>query len=185
MLRSAGGERASAGRQPLDHAGNPILAGDVDGDGTADLFVGAIGEGTSRGAIFVRYGPLGSSVSQARPDARLVGAAAGDEAGCSVALVDLDGDSVLDMAVGALGVDGTGTDSGAVAVVLGPATGVVDLTAADFTLVGSGAGSQAGEALSAADVDGDGRDDLLIGGWMDSAAANEAGAVWAMFSAAE
>lgn len=168
-----------------DHAGNPVLGTDVNGDGAADLLVGGIGDDAGRGAIFIRFGPLVSVSSLASPDARLVGAAVGDEAGCSVAVLDLDDDAALDVAVGAQHADAGSVDSGAVFIVLGPVAGVIDLAAADFILGGANAGGQGGESIAAGDIDADGRVDLLIGGWLDSTSASAAGSAWIMLAGAE
>ena len=47
-------------------------------------------------------------------------------------------------------------------MVLGPLSGTTDLAEADLTLIGV-AGSRAGAALAADDLDADGRDDLVVG----------------------
>ncbi len=154
-----------------DYAGSSVsAAGDFDGDGLADLFVGAPGAdtgGADSGAAYVFFGPVSGTMSVGVADVILPGAGAGDGAGYSVAPAgDFDGDGFDDVLVGAWSNDDGGTDAGAAYLVRGPSTGTRDLGAADLVLVGETAGDQAGLAVgSAGDVDGDGNGDVLVGAW--------------------
>ncbi|HTE05886.1 MAG TPA: integrin alpha [Planctomycetota bacterium] len=133
------------------------LAGDVNGDGYADVLVGApdytLPNQTIPGRVLVLAGQSGEVLFE------LVGAAPGDDLGRAVAGAgDLNGDGFDDMIVGAPGADAAGTNSGLVHVLSG-ATGT-DL----YTVAGAAPSDGFGSAVaSAGDVDGDGVGDLIVG----------------------
>lgn len=87
----------------------------------------------------------------------------GDVAGFAVTVGDLDGDGVADLTVGAPCHAGGADGGGAVHIMYGPIEDGRSLGSADVTLLGGRAGDFVGEALGAADLDGDGDDELLIG----------------------
>ncbi len=167
-----------------DYAGRSVAgAGDLDGDGHADLIIGAYQSdagGSASGAAYVVYGPVTGEVELADADARLVGASSGDYAGDAVdGGGDLNGDGAPDLVVGARGVNGSSTDMGAAYVIYGPVTGEVDLASADLTAAGQSASAQAGSSVGVAgDVDGDGLDDLVVGAPYESAGGANAGAAY-------
>jgi alpha-tubulin suppressor-like RCC1 family protein len=144
-------------------------AGDVDGDGFADLVIGAPGSdqgGVDRGAAYVWTGPQFGTHDAATATWRLLGDLSGGRAGVAVAgLGDLDGDGLDEVGVGAPKDGGSGNNAGAVHVIYGdPARfGAVALATAPMVLRGS-LYDRAGASLAAAgDVDGDGFDDLWAG----------------------
>ncbi len=145
------------------------LAGnfDADGDGLTDLIIGAAQQdmgGSSAGAAYLIYGPVTGTVDLATADALLVGEDAGDEAGKSVSASDLDGDGVADLLVGASGDDDGGTDGGAAYVIMGPVTGMLDLSAADAKLVAESADDYAGKFIcGVGDTNADGLEDFMVG----------------------
>jgi len=143
-------------------------AGDRDGDGVADLLVGAPyleDQGKPLGGLHLVAGPLAAVVDLAGDGVRtLVGESSYDLAGVAVAWVgDLDGDGLDEVLVGAPRDDHDDTDSGSAYLLLGD-SGPVDLADADASIRGHGATEYLGEAVAGAgDVDGDGHADFLVG----------------------
>ncbi|MFN3262934.1 MAG: beta strand repeat-containing protein [Pikeienuella sp.] len=158
-------------------------AGDVNGDGIADLIVGAnqadpngLGSGSSH-VVFGKTTGFAASLDLGALDGtdgfRLDGAAAEDRSGRSVSGAgDVNGDGIDDLIVGALYADPGGANAaGSSYVVFGKATGFaasLNLAALDgtdgFRLDGAAAGDRSGISVSAAgDVNGDGIGDLIVG----------------------
>jgi hypothetical protein len=158
-----------------DWAGVVSAAGDVDGDGAEDLLGGSLLDdqgATNAGAAYLVRGPVTGTVHLSDADAKLLGENAGDYAGVTVVGAgDFDGDAHGDMLIGAYAYDHR---AGAAYLVLGPVTGTVDLSLADAKLVGEHADHGAGLHLDAADVDGDGHRDVLVGAMQAHGAAGAA-----------
>ena len=187
----------------FDQAGFSVSsAGDVNGDGYADVIVGAPTAGDVGAAYVVlgRASGFGSLVdghavldltSLAPTDGFIVrGDGAADNAAWSVSSAgDVNGDGYADLIVGAPFDDDGGSNAGAAYVVLGRASGfgslvggrsmvdVGSLAPADgFVLRGGAAGDSAGRSVSSAgDVNGDGFDDLIVGAPAGDAGGENAG----------
>ena len=160
-----------------DQAGIFVAAGDVNGDGLADIVIGAASaDGPSElrqdaGEVYVFLGRARASwaginnVSQA--DIVLLGEDPFDQAGIAVAVGDVNGDGPEDIIVGASGADGPlngRSAAGAAYVFFGGiiAPGAYELSAA-YTIDGADAGDLAGRSVAAGDIDGDGRADVVVG----------------------
>ncbi len=166
------------GENLYDHFGNSVAsAGDVNGDGYADVIVGApdnddYGNGT--GKAYIYYGSaLGlkqPEPGQSSPDPDWVygGEGSGDRFGYAVASAgDVNGDGYADVVVGAEGYPG-GARHGKVYLFYGSALGLS--SEPDWTAVGEGSNDYFGMKLaSAGDVNGDSFSDVVIGSLGDDA----------------
>ena len=84
--------------------GTAVGAGDANGDGVGEIFVGAIGDetgGSMAGGAFLFYGPSFGEWVDTDAAAHLVGADSTDQAGWAVSVSDLDGDGRGELLVGA------------------------------------------------------------------------------------
>ncbi|MGA4840628.1 FG-GAP repeat protein [Streptomyces sp. G45] len=150
----------------------PAPKADFNGDGYADLVVGvpSASVGGKAGAGYVNVvwgGPKGlapkGNVRVSQATANVPGTPeSGDRFGAAVATADVNGDGYTDLAVGAPGEDYDGrADVGNATVVYGGAHG---FGAANSAGRGAKAKDSLGNALAAADLNGDKRPDLAIGG---------------------
>ena len=146
-------------------------AGDVDGDGMADLLVGG-GYAASGGSYKGKAWLLAGSSSIASGDLEdlalleVRGDADYDYLGSSlVGLGDFDGDGLDDVVLGADGADPAETSTaGAAYVFLGGTTGTVSASSAAAVVEGSTWYGRLGQGLAAGgDLDRDGLDDVLLG----------------------
>ena len=179
-----------------DYFGRAVGAiGDLDGDGVTDIIVGAVGDDTVEdraGAVYILFLRADGSV---RDSTKITEGLAGfsgdldvfDGFGREVAPIgDLDGDGVLDVAVGANGDDDAGMNAGAVWILFLNTDGTVKSHA---KINGLGSGNvdignldEFGRSIACVnDIDGDGVQDLAVGAIGDDFAGNNLGCVWILF----
>jgi hypothetical protein len=157
-----------------DVAGDALSgAGDLDGDGFADLVIAASENddgGAYSGKIYlVLADGLGAPGDYELADADhiFIGEAAGDYAGSSVAGAgDVDGDGLADVVVGSGASSLGGSYSGAAHVLLGGSLGLSfsnSLSSSDYRILGDPGDGVGVSVAGAGDIDGDARDDLVLG----------------------
>ena len=184
-------------------------AGDVNGDGYDDLIIGARqadpGGNSNAGESYVVYGGasapgtagvLALSALDGTNGFTLNGIDADDRSGVSVSSAgDINGDGYDDLIIGARRADPGGNDrAGESYVVYGGASapgtgGVLALSALDgtngFTLNGIDERDDTGFSVSSAgDVNGDGYDDLIIGGRYGDPNGNYSGETYVVYGGA-
>ncbi|GAB5536793.1 MAG: hypothetical protein Rubg2KO_30420 [Rubricoccaceae bacterium] len=155
--------------------------GDVNGDGYADVIVGARDhdeQGTDAGRATIYFG--GTSMDT-DADITLDGAAAGDRFGTSVSGGgDVDDDGLADFIVGAPNHDANGSNSGVAYVYSNANTGV---GIAEWSTIGQAEDDLFGwQVASAGDMNGDGYDDLIVGAPLNDAGGSDAGRAYVYYS---
>ncbi|MBF0185243.1 MAG: FG-GAP repeat protein, partial [Magnetococcales bacterium] len=182
-----------------DYAGIAVnTAGDINGDGLADMIVGAYyadPNGSTSGASYVIFGQtsafaptLNLSSLDGVNGFRLNGVAANDRSGWYVSDAgDLNGDGLADIVIGAQFADPGGlSNAGSAYVLFGKNSGyasAINLSSLDgnsgFRLDGAASSAVLGsDVASAGDVNGDGLDDLIVG------ASGSTGASYLLFGSA-
>jgi hypothetical protein len=168
-----------------DESGRSVSgAGDFNGDGAADLIIGATAadpNGTFSGESYMVFGGAGVGAGGVLELSSLNGANGFvingidvyDFSGSSASSAgDINGDGVDDLIIGATGADPNGSNSGESYVVFGGAGvgagGVLELSSLNgangFVINGIGGGDNSGISVSSAgDANGDGAADLIIG----------------------
>jgi hypothetical protein len=180
-----------------DGAGYSLAAGDVDGDGLDDLLIGApgrdVGGSSAGGGHLVLATSLGTPgvSSLAAADLAFGGEDPDDQAGAAIAHAgDVDGDGLADMVVGARFANDP-QDCGRAYVLLGASLASlilagpteVPLADSDALFYGEEYSDIAGMSVAGAgDVDGDGRDDLLVGAPLRDLNFGSAGAAYLLLS---
>ncbi len=191
---------AMMGEEPTDNAGRKVAAaGDVNGDGLGDVIVGVEDRYYGHGGAYVVYGQEGrpaglieladldgSDGFEAAPPEFEHGACGRGIAG----LGDINGDGVDDFAIStpAVSVSGGPDVEGITRVVFGRAGGFpaeFDLGGLDgtngFRLEGELELDASGWSVAAADLNGDGVNDLVIGAPYGQGARPWAGRVYVVF----
>jgi len=180
-----------------DYFGSAVASlGDLDGDGTPDLAVGAEGddEGAARrGAVWILFLHPNGTVKTHQKISDTEGGFTGvladlDEFGHSLAsLGDLDGDGTADLAVGTNSDDDGGLNRGAVWILFLHPNGTVKShqkisdTEGGFTGALNDGDRFGSAAVSLGDLDGDGTADLGVGARFADDGGPGRGAAWILF----
>ena len=150
---------------------------DLVNDGSGDVVVSGPNNdlvATNGGSVWIHSGP--TTVSGTVSGYELYGSSSYLYFGEDVTFGDLGNDGYEDVIVGAPGYDDGSYTIGAVYVFNGPVTNSLAHSSADIVIVGDNDEDEFGCAVaSLGDNDGDGVDDLAVGGHY---VGNDAGAVW-------
>lgn len=185
-----------------DQIGHSSASGDVDGDGLDDMLLGAVSSDgpddvskLAGEAVLIHGSSLQPRVDVAAGDADTIayGTATVDRLGRSAALGDVDGDGLADLILGLPGADSINpsvVDSGAIYVVYGSGSlpEALDLRSDGEAYFGDTAvgqlsnGVEGRPALSTADINGDGREEILVSA-SDGGDVAGAGAAYVLFLA--
>jgi hypothetical protein len=181
-LASSGQDVTILGADNNDHLGTPLATGNFNGDAFADAVIaarfgdGPAGNRADAGEVYLVFGSaaMGGVIDTAsgQQNVTIYGADATDHLPSSVAVGDVNGDSIDDLLLGTYEGDGPGnTRSGAgeAYVIFGSPTlsGAIDLAVggSGVTIFGEkpGAlGDRLGYGLASGDFSGDGTDDILV-----------------------
>jgi hypothetical protein len=165
--------------------GETVAVGDINGDGYADLIIGAPsnapGGRSNAGSVFVIFGSS-TGIPAVNPCTGLNGTngfeldspTSGEIFGNSIAVGDINGDGKADIIVGTAWGSYTANNAGTVYVIFGKANGwaasytltagagnLIDGTQG-FRLDGVALDNYAGYYVAAGDINGDGKADLII-----------------------
>jgi hypothetical protein len=157
-----------------DRLGRTVATGNVNGTGPTDIIVGAYGADVDgrqdAGKTYVFYGSTDYQspgnvidLAQDEADVTIYGVAALDQAGFYVAAGDIMDNGFADIMIGAYRAN---NQTGQVYLVYGRADMPSQIfleNQANVTINGAAAGDRLGRSTAFADINGDGRDDLLIG----------------------
>ncbi len=180
------------GEDRNDWAGYSLAGGgDVNGDGFADVLIGARGADKGQsdvGALYVVFGRSSGwarDISLAYANASFLGEDEKDHAGSTVADAgDVNRDGYDDILVSAAGDDTGGDATGEIYLLLGKDSGWVlgaSLAEATASFVGEAEDDHAGKAGSGVgDVNGDGFPDLLVGSPRNGENGDAAGQVYVL-----
>lgn len=164
------------GRAGADFAGGSVAGGaDLDGDGVDDVAVGVLGDdagGEIAGKVSIVSGQvlLADAVVSLDDALTHLQGGAGDQVGEVASALgfggDIDGDAQADTVVGVSRHDGGGADAGAVFVTRGidvddGGSWALGDVSSQFT--GAAESGRLGAAVATTDIDGDARDDVVVG----------------------
>ena len=170
--------------------------GDLDGDGVLDIAVGSYVDddgGTDKGAVYILFLDTNGSVKSHQKISDTEGnfngvLSTGDYFGRSIANIgDIDGDGIVDIAVGTIGNDDGNTDAGAIWILFLDTNGTVKSEHKISAISGNFSDSldvsdQFGVSISTiGDMNNDGIPDIVVGANGDDDNGTNVGAIYLLF----
>lgn len=157
-----------------DRMGSSLGGADLDGDGRAELLVGAAYHDSDAGVVYILDGAATGDVALSTVTDRVVGPSSNWYVSVGASAGDVDGDGADELVV--LGARSSSTD-GMVGVFLDPIIGEREVTSAELLLEPRSSGDASGGGIQSMDADGDGELDLALGASHADTSASNAGAV--------
>ncbi len=162
-----------SGKSAGDNSGKSVaMGGDVNGDGFADILIGALFAGSNSGgetSLFYGSESLSGAKSLNNANISFNGISSNDQSATSVSFAgDVNGDGFDEIIIGAQYADPASSASGQSYLIYGAKSSVssIELSNADVTFNGTDSGQYSGYAVSGAgDVNADGFADVLIGAY--------------------
>jgi hypothetical protein len=145
-----------------DYFGHAMTTGDFNADGRIDLAVGAPNYSTNTGRVYIFYGDGQIPSTAATADVTITGEATNNYFGYSMTAGDLNADGKMDLAVGA---PSYSTYTGRTYIFYNDGSIPATAATADVIITGQATNNNFGFALTAGDLNADGKTDLAVGAY--------------------
>jgi hypothetical protein len=149
------------GETSNNYFGIRLTSGDFNADGKTDLAVGAYGYSSNTGRTYIFYNDGSIPTTAATADISITGEASSNF-GISLSAGDFNADGRTDLAVGG---DGIATNTGKSYIFYNDGSIPTTAATADIIITGETTSNYFGNALTAGDMNGDGRVDLVVGAY--------------------
>ncbi|MCB9812496.1 FG-GAP repeat protein [Candidatus Nomurabacteria bacterium] len=175
---ASGADVTLTGETTDNRFGYSLTTGDFNADGTDDLAVGAFHYSSFTGRAYLFYGGTFTASMEAATSSSIMitGDSANDDFGLSLATGDFNADGKDDLVIGAPGYD-NGGDTGRIYFYetredyaweiqrqsLADGLRVDPLMGYEMKITGEGTGNSFASAIAMADLNHDGKDDLIVG----------------------